>query len=186
MSPFERALVRIGAGGRASIGLAWTAAVAEGGNFTGTTEEEERLCSTQDLLCAAADAALDAAMLAQVFDAAPDAPAHAALLRSAAAGVTRLTSRALETHARDTGYVHTVWVERALEDAEFVMCDDRDELFSGLRSGGESVALARHAAARIHAALSAAPVDRMGVPGRISEALGAGVALFMIADTGAV
>jgi hypothetical protein len=51
-----------------------------------------------------------------------------------------------------------------------------------LRAGGETVELARRTASCIFAALACAPADRMGVPGHVANALGASVALFMIAD----
>jgi hypothetical protein len=183
MTPFERALVELGERGRDSIARAHGTAIAVGGNFTGHTHEYEKTCSTQDLLCLAGDASVDMAMIAQIFEAAPETEEHAQLLRDAAAGVARLTARALEVHARDTGYDTDVWVAGALEETELVMSDDRDPMFSGLRAGGESVALARRVSSCIFAALACAPADRMGVPGHVANALGASVALFMVADS---
>lgn len=182
VTPYERALIEFGAGGRAAITHAHAAAIACGGNFTGTTHEAERTCTAQDLLCLAGDAAVDLAMIAQIFEAAPDDLDHALVLRDAASGVARLTARALEVHARDTGYDPQFWIGDAIDETTQLMTDDRDELFSGLRTGGESVALARSVASRIFAALACAPADRMGVPGHTSAALGSSVALFMIAD----
>lgn len=183
MTPFERALVELGQRGRESIALARGTAVAVGGNFTGQTAELEKTCSTQDLLCLAGDASVDAAMIAQIFEAAPDTYDHAQMLRDAAAGVARLTARALEVHARDTGYDPEIWIAGALDETELVMSDDRDPMFTGLRAGGESVALARKVSSSIFAALACAPADRMGVPGHVANAHGASVALFMIADS---
>jgi hypothetical protein len=85
-------------------------------------------------------------------------------------------------HARDTGYDPDAWIARALEETEMVMTDDHDPMFDGLRTGGESVALARQIASCIFAALACAPADRMGVPGHVANAHGTSVALFMIAD----
>jgi hypothetical protein len=183
MTPFERALVELGDRGRESITRAHGTAIAVGGNFTGTSYDIETTCSTQDLLCLAGDASVDLAMIAQIFEAAPTADEHAELLRSASAGVARLTARALEIHARDTGYDPDVWIAGALDETELVMSDDRDLLFAGLRAGGETVALARRIASCIFAALACAPADRMGVPGHVANALGASVALFMVADS---
>src|SRR3954451_19252109 len=121
MSPFERALVELGEQGRASIAHAHGVAIAVGGNFTGTSYDIESTCSTQDLLCLAGDASVDLAMIAQIFEAAPETDAHAAMLRSASAGVARLTARALEVHARDTGYDPEVWVAGALDETELLM-----------------------------------------------------------------
>jgi hypothetical protein len=182
MTPFERALVELGSQGRESIVRAQGAAIAVGGNFTGTTHDVEAACTTQDLLCLAGDATVDLAMIAQLFEAASTTPEHARMLRSAAAGVARFTARALEVHARDTGYDPDVWIARALDETEIVMTDDRDPLFTSLRAGGETVELARRTASCIFAALACAPADRMGVPGHVANALGASVALFMIAD----
>ncbi|MBJ7353230.1 MAG: hypothetical protein JHC98_00235 [Thermoleophilaceae bacterium] len=183
MTPFERALVELGRRGRESIARAHGTAIAIGGNFTGTSYDIETACSTQDLLCLAGDAAVDLAMIAQIFEAAPTADEHAAMLRSASAGVARLTARALEIHARDTGYDPDVWIAGALDETALVMSDDRDLMFNGLRAGGETVTLARRIASSIFAALACAPADRMGVPGHVANALGASVALFMVADS---
>ena len=183
MTPFERALVELGQQGRESIARAHGTAIAIGGNFTGTSYDIEATCSTQDLLCLAGDASVDLAMIAQIFEAAPNTDEHAQLLRSASAGVARLTARALEIHARDTGYDPDLWIAGALDETELVMSDDRDPMFTGLRAGGESVALARRVASSIFAALACAPADRMGVPGHVANALGASVALFMVADS---
>jgi hypothetical protein len=182
MTPFERALVELGSQGRESIARAQGAAIAVGGNFTGTSREAEIACTTQDLLCLAGDAAVDVAMIAQIFEAAPATTDHAMMLRSASAGVARLTARALEIHARDTGYDPELWIARAHDETEIVMTDDCDPLFESLRAGGETVELARRIASCIFAALACAPADRMGVPGHVANALGASVALFMIAD----
>jgi hypothetical protein len=183
MTPFERALVELGERGRDSIARAHGAAVAVGGNFTGTSYDIEATCSTQDLLCLAGDASVDLAMIAQIFEVAPSADGHAEMLRSASAGVARLTARALEIHSRDTGYDPEVWIAGALDETALVMSDDRDLMFAGLRAGGETVALARRIASCIFAALACAPADRMGVPGHVATALGASVALFMVADS---
>jgi hypothetical protein len=182
VTAFERALVQLGNAGRESIASAHGAAIAIGGNFTGTSYDAELALSTQDLLCLAGDASVDLAMIAQVFEAAPDTDEHAELLRAASAGVARLTARALEIHARDTGYDPDVWIAGALDETELVMSDDRDPMFTGLRAGGETVTLARRIASSIFAALACAPADRMGVPGHVASALGASVALFMVAD----
>lgn len=183
MTPFERALVELGAGGRGAIAHAHAVAIATGGNFVGLTHETERICTAQDLLCLAGDASVDLAMVAQIFEAAPDGEEQARMMRETACGVARMTARALEVHARDTGYDPDVWIANALDETEFVMTDDSDPLFEGLRSGGESVTLARRTASSIFAALACAPADRMGVPGHVAAALGTSVALFMIADS---
>lgn len=183
MTPFERALVEFGEGGRASIAHAHEVAIATGGNFVGLSHEVERTCTAQDLLCVAGDAAVDLAMVAQIFEAAPEGEEQARMLRETAAAVARMSARALEVHSRDTGYDPEVWIANALDETEFVMSDDQDPLFAGLRTGGESVALARRTASCIFAALACAPADRMGVPGHAAAALGSSVALFMIAET---
>lgn len=183
MTPFERALVELGERGRASIAHAHTVAIATGGNFVGLTHETERTCTAQDLLCLAGDASVDLAMVAQIFEAAPEGEEQAQMLRETASAVARMAARALEVHARDTGYDPGVWIANALDETEFVMSDDQDPLFSGLRAGGESVALARRTASSIFAALACAPADRMGVPGHAAAALGTSVALFMIAES---
>lgn len=181
MSPFERALAEFSEGGRQAVADAHGAAIACGANFTGTTYEQERACTAQGLLCLAGDAAVDVAMIAQIFEAAQAGGEHARMLRDAASGMARLCARALEVHARDTGYDSELWISRAIDETELFMIDDSDELFDGLRTGGESVTLARRAASSVHAALACAPADRMGVPGHVAAALGAGVALFMLA-----
>ncbi len=182
MTPFERALAEFSAQGRQVVADGHIAAIAGGGNFTGTTYETECTFTAQDLLCLAGNAAVDVAMIAQIFEATEAGGEHARMLKDASAGLARLSARALEVHARDTGYDPQIWISSAIDETEIMMIDDRDELFAGLRAGGEGVALARRSAASIHAALACAPADRMGVPGHISAALGAAVALFMIAD----
>lgn len=182
MSPFERALVELGAGGRSAIVSAHASAIASGGLLAGSTSESERLCSTQELLCLAGDVSVDLAMIAQIFEAAPLQREHVDVLREVSARTARLTARALEVHARDTGYDPEVWIAAALDETEFVMSDDHDELFPCLRASGECVGLARAVSSRIFAALNALPADRMGVPGHVAAALGASVALFMIAE----
>lgn len=183
MSPFERALVELGAGGRDAIVHAHAAAVASGGLLATSTSESERLCSTQELLCLAGNEAVDLAMVAQIFEAAPLQREHVEILREVSARTARMTARALEVHARDTGYDPGVWITAALDETEFAMSDDHDELFPCLRAGGECVGLARAVSSRIFGALNALPADRMGVPGHVAAALGASVALFMIADS---
>lgn len=185
MTPFERPQIDFSAHGRQLVADAHGVAVATGGNFTGTSHELERTCTAQDLLCMAGDAAVDVAMIAQIFEAADASGDHVRMMLDAASGLARLTARALEVHARDTGYDADVWLERAVEETQFLMFDDRDDLFDGLRTGGEAVTLARRAASSVMAALACAPADRMGVPGHISEALGSSVALFMIARAAA-
>lgn len=184
MNPIDRVLVDLGARGHASVVDAHRAAVAIGGNVTGSTFELESTATTQDLLCAAGDLAVDLAMVAQVFEADPNGITHARLLREAAAGVARLSTRALEVHARDTGYDPDVWIESAVDETETLMADDCDDLFSPARRGGEIVALARVTASELFAALACTPADRMGVPGHISGVMGTSVALFMIASGG--
>lgn len=181
MNPFERLAIDFSESSNLAVAEAHGAAVAIGGNVTFSTAADEQLCSAQDLLCLAADAAVDLAMLAQIFDAAEDTGEHVRLLSEAASAVSRLSSRALEVHARDTGYDREIWVERAVEETQFLLFADSDPLFDGLRSGGSAVALARGTASSLHAALACAPADRMGVPGHIAAALGASVAVFMIA-----
>lgn len=167
---------------REAVAGAYSAAVACGSDFTGTTREEERACSAQDLLCMAGAAALDVAMIAQRFEASRTAAGNARMMRTAAAGLARLSARALEVHARDTGYDPGAWIERAGEQTGFLLFDDFDPLRDGRRDDGESIVLARAAASAVLTALALAPVDRMGVSEQIAEAIGASVALFMIAD----
>ncbi len=181
MTPFERALAEFSSGPRQALADAHLAAIASGGNFTGTSYETECTLTAQDLLCLAGNAAVELAMLAQIFDAAPaDEPRRA--LKTVAAGIARLTARSLEVHARDTGYEPGVWISSAVDETELTMLADCDELFDGLIEASPAVCLSRRAAAGIHAALACAPVDRMGVPGHIATALGAAVAMFMVAD----
>lgn len=186
MNPFLRAQVPIGAGGRLTVSRAHAAAVACGTDLTGRSSSDESIFSTQDLLCAAGDAVVELAMAAQLFD------AHVALdlelsdeqsraLRQTASGVARLTARALEIHARDTGYDPEIWFADAREETARLMADDRDPLFEPTASG--VVDLTRIVSGEIFSALAATPADRMGVPGHISRALGIAVALFMIATT---
>lgn len=157
-------------------------AVANGGNFTYSTYDDETQFSAQDLLCAAGEVAVDVAMLAQSFECpVGDHAGPARALRDAASGMARLAARALEVHARDNGYDRGAWIQRAYEETEFRLVDDSDELFEDLRAGGETVTLARTAASKIFSALACAPADRMGVPGHVAEALGISVTLVMIA-----
>jgi hypothetical protein len=181
MTPYERPVFDFSASGREAVAQAHGVAVATGGNFTGATHELEQTCTAQDLLCMAGEAAVDMAMIAQIFEASERGGQHVKMLRDASAGFARLTARALEVHARDTGYDLEVWRDRAVEETQFALFNDCDELFDGLRTGGETVCLARRAASSVMAALAAAPADRMGVPGQIAEALGTSVALFLIA-----
>lgn len=169
-------------GSRQTVADAYVSAIAHGANFTGTSQQEESICSAQDLLCMAGDAAVDAALLAQVFEVVGEGGDHARMLREAVAGMARLTMRALEVHARDTGYDATVWADRAADETWFLLTDDCDELFEAPSRAGESVVLARRAASSVMSALACAPADRMGVPGHVADALGTCVALFMIAD----
>lgn len=181
MSYSQRLTLDFSEGSAQAVRGAHVSAIAAGGNVTFTTREDEQLCSAQDLLCLAADAAVDMAMLAQVFEVCDDGGEHVELLAETASAVARLTARALEVHARDTGYEREIWVDRAVEETQFMLFSDEDALFEGERSGGSTVSLARGTAASLHAALACAPADRMGVPGHISQALGASVAVFMIA-----
>jgi hypothetical protein len=189
MTPFERALVELGERGRASIAESQTAAIAIGGNFVGTDIDAERACVTQDLLCIAGEASVDLAMISQVFQAQiscdPDvieSPTResARMMRVTAAGLARMCARALEIHARDTGYTPDVWFEESLATTELLVSDDRDPLFDG--AAMDVVDLARAAASSVFAALACAPADRMGVPGHVASALGTSVAVFMIAE----
>lgn len=186
MNPYLRAQVAMGAGGRLTVNRAHQAAVACGTDLTGSRASDERIFSTQDLLCAAGDAVVELAMAAQLFD------AHVALdlelsdeqslaLRRTAAGVARLTARALEIHARDTGYDAEIWFLDARHETELLMADDHDPLFEPVARG--VVDLTRIVSGEIFSALAATPADRMGVPGHISRALGTAVAMFMIATT---
>lgn len=189
MSPCERAAVGIGAGGRGAIADAQISAIAIGGNYVGSTSESERACTTQDLLCIAGEAAVDMAMIAQIFEAqitcdpeGTEFPTResARLMRETAAGVARMCARALEVHARDTGYAPDIWTADSLEETALWMSSDRDQLFDGLPI--DAMSMAREAASAIFSALACAPADRMGVPGHIARALGTSVAVFMIAE----
>lgn len=190
MNPLARAQVPIGSSGRDAIERAHAAATAAGIDFTRSGSESERLLSTQDLLCATGNAVVDMAMLAQAFQVQSEFDgeivSHAAhdqarALRDAAAGVARLTLRALEVHARDTGYSTDVWLADAADETEHLMTDDHDPLFTPRLP--TVIELAREVASDLFAALAAAPGDRMGVPGHLARALGASVALFMVAET---
>jgi hypothetical protein len=181
MTPYERPMFDFSASSHAAAAEAHGVAVAAGSSFTGSSEELERTCTAQDLLCLAGDAAVDLAMISQIFEASERGGEHVRMLRESSAGVARLSRRALEVHARDTGYDVSVWAERAVEETQFALLNDSDELFEGLRGGGDTVALARKVASSVMAALASAPADRMGVPGHISDALGTSVALYLIA-----
>lgn len=177
-----RPTLDLSAGSRMAVEEAFASAIARGGGFTGTTAEEERTCSAQDLLCMAGDVAVDAALLAQAFEAAGPDGDRERMLREAVAGMARLTMCALEVHARDNGYDPVLWSERARDETNYLLFDDCDALFDGAPAKGESVVLARRAASCVMSALACAPADRMGVPGHVADALGTCVALFMIAD----
>lgn len=181
MSRFERLALDFSHASTQAVRDAHTSAVALGGNVTLRSGEDERLCSAQDLLCLAADMAVDMAMLAQIFDASASAGEHVPMLEDAACAVARLAARALEVHARDTGYQRELWLDQALEETQFLLFADQDPLFDGQRSGGSTAELARSSASSLHAALACAPADRMGVPGHIAAALGSSVAVFMVA-----
>lgn len=189
IGPEQRATVGMGAAGRAAIADARDAAIAIGGNFTASTHESERACTAQDLLCIAGEAAVDMAMVSQLFQAqvACDPAASekttlesARLLRETAAGTARMCWRALEVHARDTGYAPDVWVSESIDETTLWMSADTDPLFEG--APVDALAMAREAAGAIFSALACAPADRMGVPGHVARALGTSVAVFMIAD----
>lgn len=189
MTPAERAIVGLGADGRTVIAKAQGAAIAIGGNYAGSTSETERACTTQDLLCIAGEAAVDMAMIAQVYEAqiacdpeGAETPTResARLLREISAGAARMCARALEVHARDTGYEPDVWTTDSLDETALWMSADRDPLFDGIPV--DAVAMARESAGAIFSALACAPADRMGVPGHIARALGTSVAVFMIAE----
>jgi hypothetical protein len=181
MSDFVRPTFDFSDDSRQAVLDAHGFAVANGGNYTYSTAGDEALFTAQDLLCAAGEIAVDVAMLAQTFEAASGGVDRARALRDAASGMARLTARALEVHARDTGYDRDVWIQRAYEETEYRLFEDRDDLFEELRAGGETVSLARTAASKVFSALACAPADRMGVPGHIAEALGISVTLVMIA-----
>lgn len=171
--------------GHAAVSEAHAVAVVQGANFTGTTHESERICSAQDLLCMAGSAAVDVALIAQVFDAckeSADQQAQAQALSSGAAGLTRLIKRALEVHSRDTGYAADIWLERAVEETEYLLHGSYLLNDVEVSHGTFCTDLVRTSAGGVMAALACAPADRMGVPERITEALGASVALFMIAE----
>lgn len=186
MNPFLRAQVPMGSRGRHVVSRAHAAAVSCGSDLTGRNRDDESIFSTQDLLCAAGDAVIELAMAAQLFDAhvvlgVELTEDHARALRRTASGVARLTARALEIHARDTGYDPEIWFADARDETERLMADDRDALFEPSARG--VVDLVRMASGEIFSALAATPADRMGVPGHIARALGIAVALFMIAAT---
>lgn len=186
MNPYLRAQVSMGSSGRLTVSRAHAAAVAFGSDLTGHVRADENIFSTQDLLCAAGDAVVELAMAAQLFDAhvalgVELSDEHSRALRQTASGVARLALRALEVHARDTGYDPEIWFADARDETERLMADDHDALFEPTARG--VVDLARLASGEIFSALAATPADRMGVPGHIARALGTAVALFMIAAT---
>lgn len=186
MNPYIRAQVPMDSAGRLTVTRAHAAAVACGSELTGRNSADESIFSTQDLLCAAGDAVVELALAAQLFDAhvALDVELtdeHSRALKQTASGVARLTARALEIHARDTGYDPEIWFDDARDETERLMADDHDALFEPTARG--VVDLARMASGEIFSALAATPADRMGVPGHIARALGTAVAMFMIAAT---
>jgi hypothetical protein len=165
------------------------AAIAFGVDAIGVDLETERTLGSHELMCRAGEASIDLALIAQVFKSqvrrAENIPEEALvrsalLLRERAAATTRLVARALEVHARDTGYSRDVWLMAAHDGASLFLLDSLD-------AGNSRVAtmpplLARIAARSLFDALASSNSDRMAVPGYLADSLGANLALFMHAQ----
>jgi len=178
----------ISASGEDAIRAAHRWAVAAGVDVTRLDGERERAHTAHTLMCLSIEPVLTVAVSCECFQAQaaivgdPASPLlHPGLrrLRTSSAGATRLMSRALEVHARDTGYLPDAWAERAHEAAATVLDGGDGGLEPPRRPGAADVA--RAAVSAVSAALLASEHDRMAVPGELAAAIGCTTALFMLA-----
>jgi hypothetical protein len=164
-------------------------AIAYGIDSTGIDADTERTLGSHDLMCRAGEAMIDLALVAQIFksqvrlgDALPASTLEATsrMLRDTSAGCTRLVSRALEIHARDTGYSRDVWMITAYDTTNLFLLDSLD--IGPSRIANVPPLFTRIAARSLFDALAASRSDRMAVPGYLADSLGANLALFMHAQ----
>ena len=94
---------------------------------------------------------------------------------ASAAGALRLSHRALETHARDVGYLVVAWVDRALEQVGALLAGEVDAQASVLLDH------ARLAAIALTRATAATADDRMLVPDELACGLAHLLAVYLVA-----
>ncbi|MGH2906215.1 MAG: hypothetical protein ACRDKI_05535 [Solirubrobacterales bacterium] len=166
--------------------MAVDGAIAHGVDSLGFDSELECTLTAHDLMARAGEQSIDVALVAQIFNAqaragseipAADARETARLLRDVTSGNVRFVARALEVHARDTGYSVDVWLATAYSTAQVLLGDSRDA--GQTRISAMPPLFARVAARSLFEALAASVSDRMAVPGHLADSLGANVALYM-------
>lgn len=101
-------------------------------------------------------------------------------LRRQAAGVVRLSHRALETHARNVGYGIDEWCARILESGSALLYVSHTAEARGEHCA-TPLAVVREATSSICHALAACENDRMAVPEHLSEASARLLLVFMLA-----
>jgi hypothetical protein len=137
--------------------------------------DAERLAAADELVAVALPELVRLGVLALVAEGQETPPSVcASALGRAAATVLRLVDRALDAHARDTGYAVHAWHQRAWEHAHArahaVSAMDADEL-----PLGTLVEASAEAAGDVVMALHR---DRLGIPEGLADALGSLLVLF--------
>lgn len=169
----------------AELSAAHRAAVAHGGHDTGASAELERLASTPQLLSylipRLPEIAISTFAVQTLAGAGWDERLAATVeqLRTQSAGGVRLGQRALEVHARDTGYRLESWTQVIVETTGEVLERAHDRTaHMQLPSPLEQIRSASGAVAR---ALGACERDRMAVPEHVCETIAHLLVLFMFA-----
>jgi hypothetical protein len=189
MTPRDLLLRAFPASDRESVRSGLDSAIAFGRDCAGIDAETEATMGAHDWMCRAGESLIDLALVAQIFKAQvrlneevliDDFCHTATMLRDTAAASTRLVARALETHARDTGYAIDVWTSTAFDTANLFLQDSQDA--GPTRVSTMPPLFSRIAARSLFDALAASNSDRMAVPGYLADSLGANLALFMHAQ----
>lgn len=189
MTPRRQLLQAPPASDRESVRSSLDRAIAFGIDGLGFDVETEQALSSHDLMCRAGESSIDLALVAQIFGAHVrggaaisdgDFRTSARMLRDRTAASTRLVARALNVHARDTGYSSDVWLNTAFDTTNLFLLDS-------FEAGETRVAtmppiFARVAARSLFEGLASSSSDRMAVPGYLADSLGAHLALFMHAQ----
>lgn len=186
VTPRKLLLQALPACDRPSVRRGLETAIAFGVDSTGIDAEAESTLGAHELMCRAGEASIDLALVAQIFksqirqpEKIPAETLHvtARMLRDTAAGSTRLVARALEVHARDTGYASDVWMITAYDTTNLFLLDSFET--GRTRLAAVPPLFARIAARSLFDALAASNCDRMAVPGYLADSLGANLALFL-------
>jgi hypothetical protein len=152
-------------------------AVCAGGAQLPFSADEERLCGPLELLALTTTRTQLLAVLAAELLGADAATSQllADELRRHLALVIRLAHRALEVHARDVGYATDAWHFRAVTCGGLQLDEHHEhDVASGLLWNG-----LERATRALAAAIVCICVDRMSVPGHVTDALGDWLAAYV-------